>query len=158
MTYPADTQRFLREQKNTFSNPVGSTFRKELENLFAAFLSRSDSNTLMAILDRIIRIRAIQDFSPGQAVGFVFILKVVIRRNFEKEIEKFGLHPDLLRRESQIDDLALLAFDVYMRCREKLYEIKSQEAKNQVSGLLRRAGMVSEITNSTSSSKDNFFK
>ena len=47
--------------------------------------------------------------------------------------------------ESRIDDLALLAFDIYMKCREKLYDIRANEAKNQVSRLLQRAGMLSEI-------------
>ena len=154
-TYPADTQRFLREQKNTFSNPVGSTFRKELASLYAALLSGGDSSSLAAILDPVVRIRAIQDFSPGQAIGFVFLLKDVIRNTFEKEILEFSLYSELLSLESQIDDLALLAFDVYMKCRERLYEIRSREAKNHVSGLLKKAGLVTEIPESCASSRDN---
>jgi hypothetical protein len=154
-TYPTDTQRFLREQKNHFSNPVGSTFSKELASLYTAFLSGCDSSSLAAILDPIVRIRAIQDFSPGQAIGFIFLLKDVIRNTFEKEILEFGLHSELLCLESRIDDLALLAFDVYMNCRERLYEIRSREAKNHVSGLLKKAGLVSEIPDSCTSSKEN---
>jgi len=158
MTYPADARRFLREQKNTFSNPVGSTFRNELASLYASFLSGSDSDSLVAILDPIIRIRAIQDFSPGQALGFVFLLKDVIRKNFGKEIVEFNLHTELLSLESQIDDLALLAFDVYMKCRERLYEIRSREAKNHVSGLLKKAGLLVEIPDSSAPSRDNVLK
>jgi hypothetical protein len=41
--------------------------------------------------------------------------------------------------------MALLAFDVYMARREKLYEIRSNEAKNQVSNLLKKAGFICEI-------------
>jgi hypothetical protein len=145
MTYPVHARRFLREQKNSFSNPVGSTFKNELESLYASFLSGSDSDALAVILDPIIRIRAVQDFSPGQAVGFVFLLKNVIRKTFGMEIGEFNLHTELVSLESQIDDLALLAFDVYMKCRERLYEIKSREAKNHVSGLLKKAGLVVEI-------------
>jgi hypothetical protein len=40
--------------------------------------------------------------------------------------------------------MALLAFDLYMRCREKMYEIRANEAKNQVSALLRKKGLLSE--------------
>jgi hypothetical protein len=32
-----------------------------------------------------------------------------------------------------------------MSCREKLYDIRANEAKNQVSRLLQQAGMISEI-------------
>jgi hypothetical protein len=109
-------------------------------------------------LDPIIRIRAVQDFSPGQALRFVFLLKDVIRKNFGMEIGEFNLHTELQRLESQIDDLALLAFDVYMKCRERLYEIRSREAKNHVSGLLKKAGLVVEIPDSCAPSRDNILK
>ena len=56
--------------------------------------------------------------------------------------------------ESRIDDLALLAFDVYMNCREKLYEIKANEAKNQVSRLLKKAGMIVELPDKQSNLKN----
>lgn len=158
VTYPADAQRFLREQKNTFSNPVGSTFRKELAGLYAALLSGNESDSLVDILDPIIRIRAVQDFTPGQAVGFVFLLKDVIRKTFHKEISEFGLQSEHLGLESRIDDLALLAFDVYMKCRERLYEIRSREVKNHVSGLLKKAGLVHEISDSPVSSRENVLK
>jgi hypothetical protein len=47
--------------------------------------------------------------------------------------------------ESRIDGLALLCFDVYMKRREKLYEIRANEAKTRVSGLLRKAGLLSDL-------------
>ena len=47
--------------------------------------------------------------------------------------------------ESRIDETALLAFDIYMARREKLYEIRAKEAKTEVSRLLQRAGFMVEI-------------
>jgi len=32
-----------------------------------------------------------------------------------------------------------------MKCREKIYEISANHAKNQVSGLLRKSGLICEI-------------
>jgi hypothetical protein len=46
-----------------------------------------------------------------------------------------------LEIESRIDGLALLCFEVYMKRREKLYELRINEVKNQVSGLMRRTGL-----------------
>jgi hypothetical protein len=78
-------------------------------------------------LDQIIRIRAIQNFSPSQAVAFVFFLKTVIREALEEDIKQSGIKEELLVIETRIDQLALLAFDQYMVCREKLYDLKANE-------------------------------
>ena len=46
--------------------------------------------------------------------------------------------------ESRIDGLGLLAFDVYSKRREKIYEIRANEMKGRVSLLLRKAGITDE--------------
>ncbi len=144
-TYPDDAQRFLTKQKDRFANPVGTTISKEIENLYDELIEGLEPDRVSPLLDRIIRIRAVQDFSPSQAVKFVFLLKKAIKKEILKEILEDQLSEDLAMIESRIDDLALLAFDLYMNCREKLYDIRANEAKNQVSRLLQRAGMLSEI-------------
>ena len=144
-TYPADTKRFLKKQKDQFSNPVGYTISKEIENLYKELLQGVDPDRVSPILDGIIRIRAVQDFSPSQAIVFIFLLKRVIREELDTEIREKHLSDELLRFESKIDELALLAFDIYMKCREKIYEIRVNETINQVSRLLKRVDMISEI-------------
>jgi hypothetical protein len=144
-TYPDDAQRFLTKQKDRFANPVGTTISKEIENLYDELIEGLEPDRVSPLLDRIIRIRAIQDFSPSQAVNFVFLLKKAIKKETSNEILEDQLSEDLTIMESRIDDLALLAFDIYMGCREKLYDIRANEAKNQVSRLLQQAGMISEI-------------
>jgi hypothetical protein len=76
-----------------------------------------------------IRIRAVQDFLPSKAIGFVFLLKRVIQEELGREVRERGLGEELLDFERQIDDLALLAFDVYMQCREKIFEVRIREVK-----------------------------
>jgi hypothetical protein len=39
--------------------------------------------------------------------------------------------------EGRIDQMALLAFDLFMRCRERIYEIKENEAKRRTALLER---------------------
>jgi len=41
--------------------------------------------------------------------------------------------------------MVLRGFDLYTNCRERIYEIRAKEAKNQVSRLLQRAGLLCEI-------------
>jgi hypothetical protein len=144
-SYPADTQRFLKKQKDPFANPVRHTISKELENIYRELLKGVDRERIAPFLDRIIRIRAIQDFSPSQAIFFIFLLKRVIREVLEKEIRENQLYDALTVLESEIDDLALIAFDVYMKCREKIYALSANEARNQVYRLLHKKGLLVEI-------------
>lgn len=143
--YPTDTKRFLKKRKDQFANPVGYTISKEIENLYKELLQGLDPERVSPILDRIIRIRAVQDCSPSQATAFIFLLKKVIREKLETEVQKSGLSDELSIFESRIDDLALLTFDIYMKCREKIYEIRVNEMKNQVYRLLQRANLIAEI-------------
>jgi hypothetical protein len=152
-TYPSDAKRFLAKQKDPFANPVGTTISGEIEHIYEELLDGLDPDRIAPYLDGIIRIRAVQDFTPSQAMAFVFLLKKVIRSELENEIREGLLSDELLEFEARIDRLALLAFDIYMKCREKLYEIRANEAKNHVSSLLRRTGLVCEIPGGMGSEK-----
>jgi hypothetical protein len=145
-TYPADSQRFLREQKDRFANPVGSTLSRAVETLYHELLHGMDSEKVNAALDEIVRIRAVQDFSPAGAVAFMFLLKKVLKEELHQEFkENAAAWEELLALESRVDEMALRGFDLYMKCRERIYEIRAKEAKNQVSRLLQKAGLLSEI-------------
>ncbi|MBN2125723.1 MAG: RsbRD N-terminal domain-containing protein [Deltaproteobacteria bacterium] len=144
-TYPADAHRFLKAQKDRFANPVGFTISEQIENLFGGLLQGADNEGLFSALDRIIRIRAVQDFSPSRAVAFVFGLKRIILEECEKELRGMDSTEELARFQDRIDEVGLLAFDVYMKCREHLFGIRVNEVKTHVSRLLERAGLVCEI-------------
>lgn len=144
-TYPTDAQRFLKRQKDPFANPVGTTIKAEAEKLYKELLQGMDPGHLSLFLDGIIRIRAVQDFTPSQAISFVFLLKNIIREEVGKEIRGQQLLDELMIFESRFDEVALLAFDVYMKRREKIYEIRANETKNQVARLLSKAGLTCEI-------------
>ena len=145
-TYPSDAQRFLRKQKDPFANPVGSTLSRQIETFYHEIIGPADPEKVGAVLDALIRVRAVQEFSPSGAIGFLFLLKKLIREETVKEVEKDRmLQEDLLALEARLDDAALAGFDVYMRCKEQVYEIRAREARSHVSGLLRRAGLISEV-------------
>ncbi|MDL1958324.1 MAG: RsbRD N-terminal domain-containing protein [Deltaproteobacteria bacterium] len=122
-TYPAETVKFFRHQRNRFANPLGAAISETMGPLFDELLNENNPQNISSLLDRIIRIRAVQEFEPSSAVAVVFLLKKVIRDELKKDIEKDGLIKveDLLEFESRIDYCALLAFDVYMKCRETIW-------------------------------------
>ena len=140
-SYPPETAIFLRKEKNRFDNPMGYRISEGLEGLYGALLQELERDQVLTCLDEIIRIRALQDFAPSQALAFIFLLKNVIRQELAEEIQTENLAAEILDLESRIDGLALLGFDVYTKRREKIYEIKADEAKRRISGLMRKAGI-----------------
>ena len=128
-TYPIDTATLMRKEKDRFANPVGSTISREIEVLFRKLCEGSRDEKCQASLDAILKIRSVQDFSPSNAVGFVFLLKRAIGETLKNEIYKEPFIDEWLRLQSRIDDLALQAFDAYMDCREKVCEIRINQAK-----------------------------
>ena len=83
-----------------------------------------------------IRIRAVQDLSPAEAVGFVFDLKPIVRKILGPEPAPAA--KDEIDLEEKIDRLALAAFDVYMKCREQMWSIRAREIRHQSLGILER--------------------
>lgn len=86
-----------------------------------------------------------QDFSASQAVSFIFLLKKVIREEIEEELKDNQSSLELAAFEVKIDELALLSFDIFMRCREKIYDLKAQEIKRMTFKLLQRANLICEM-------------
>lgn len=119
-SYPAQTLPFLRGEQDPFRNPVGHTLRESLTILAGELMGKMDRQRIAQALDAIIRMRAVQDFGPSDAVRFVFDLRTAIR-------EWRGAVPDSL--ESRIDELALLAFDHYMGCREQIFALRINELR-----------------------------
>jgi hypothetical protein len=144
-SYPENTQRFLKKEKDQFSNPVGMVIKSETEILFDELTTEGDLGRASSSLDNLIRVRAIQDFKPSQAVAFVLQLKSIIREEMGKHALENGSLGELEALENRIDKAALLAFDIYTECRQKIYELRVNEVKNQVGRLLERANLVCEI-------------
>jgi hypothetical protein len=145
-SYPPDAQRFLKREKNRFANPVGQTIAEDVEIIFDAIIQGDEMNKIRSNLDNIIRIRAVQDFTPSQAVGFVLSLKKVIRDELKKGGEHTAEASDELEKlDERIDNMALAAFDIYSQCRHKLFELRINETRNQVSRLLKLANLTIEI-------------
>jgi len=149
-SYSAETSKFFRDRSKRFANPVGSTIYQSIESLFEEILDdKSVPERLSLFLDNIIRIRAIQDFSASQAVAFIFSIKDIIRNEIaiatrsDKALPE-SLLAELREMDAKIDALALMSFDIFMQCREKLYEIKANEARNMTYRLLQQAKIITE--------------
>lgn len=146
-TYPPNTSRFLRRERDRFINPVGHTISREIGVLFEELVGGMDVDRISSSLENIIKIRSVQDFSPSEGVGFVLLLKKTIREKLGSEISDVRIFEQWSTLESKIDTMALLAFDIYMKCREKIFEIKVNEVKGETQRILRlleRTSLISE--------------
>lgn len=146
-TYPPNTSRFLRRERDRFINPVGYTISREIGVLFEELVGGMDVERISSSLENILKIRSVQDFSPSEGVGFILLLKKTIREKLGGEISDVRIFEEWSTLESKIDTMALLAFDIYMKCREKIFEIKVNEVKGETQRILRlleRTSLISE--------------
>ncbi|MBL0712623.1 MAG: RsbRD N-terminal domain-containing protein [Desulfosarcina sp.] len=143
-TYPPETARFLKANPDAFTNPVGGTAKRSLEALLEALLENAAPEKLAGILDPLIRIRAVQTmFTPSQATAFILDLKPIIRTILsDKIIEDPQDRHALQAFENCIDRLLLIAFDIFIRCREKIYHLKATEEQSKIYRAFARAGLV----------------
>jgi hypothetical protein len=141
-TYPKDTSRFIQREQDPFSNPVGNVTRNNIDELFNQLLhEKTDPQFLMNHIDPILRIRAIQNFSASDAVCFIPDLKPIVRKLMREQ--KFPLElDDYVAFEMRVDQLVLYAFDVFMSCKEKIYDLKANEVRNQSFEALERANLL----------------
>jgi hypothetical protein len=118
-------------------NPVGSATHKSLEDTFSCIFEPMDSDALEAALDPVIRIRAVQSFTPAQAVGFVFELKSIVKTVMST--------PQDDTFDRKVDQIGLAAFNRFMKCREEIFLLKANEAKRRIHSAFKRAGLVTEL-------------
>ena len=143
-TYAPDTAEFLKSKQDQFANPVGGTMFNGLKGLLDQLEHSMDPEIITSHLDPIIRIRAVQKFTPSQATAFILSLKKVLRENLNKELRDRSVAAELIAFESKIDQLCLMAFDIYMQCREKIFQISANETRNRTFRAFERAGLISE--------------
>jgi hypothetical protein len=142
--YPSETSLFLKKQ-DQFANPVGYTLAQGTEAIFDGLLRADDAENSASFLDSIIRIKAVQEGPPSRALVFIFLLKGIIREILGPAVQEHTIAEELAALESSIDAVGLRAFDSFMKCREKIYELKANETRNMTYRLLEKAQMLCKI-------------
>ncbi|HOD14397.1 MAG TPA: RsbRD N-terminal domain-containing protein [Spirochaetota bacterium] len=139
-SYQPETALFFNNNSNQFKNPAGILIKKSIETL-ALFVLKgsdpgggsdpgtgSDRDAATRALTDILSLRAVQDFSPSGAVDFIPALRGIVR-----EVAGADAATQL---EARIDELLLMAFDIYQERREKISGLRVRELRG---GMLRAA-------------------
>ncbi|MDD3620167.1 MAG: RsbRD N-terminal domain-containing protein [Desulfobulbaceae bacterium] len=125
-----DSSAFFKQSRDQIANPIGSNIRAGLTGVLELLLSGSRPEDYSPHLDKVIRIRAVQDFSPSQAVVPFLELKWVIRQVLSEDTNTRSLVPELQQLDLEIDRIALAAFDKYAQCRDQLHQVRIKELKS----------------------------
>jgi hypothetical protein len=137
--FPAESAKFIAREKDRFKNPIGSTLQTGTTDLLDALVAGGDADARRAAIEGMIRLRAVQADKASDAVSFLFALRDTVASTLRGKADP----KDLGAFETTIESLVLDAFDLYMQCREKVFEIRLAELKNRTFKLLEREGEVS---------------
>ncbi|MBO4301604.1 MAG: RsbRD N-terminal domain-containing protein [Desulfovibrio sp.] len=139
-TYPLETTGFLRTKKDPFGNPVADMTQEAASALYDAIIGESvDIEATRKALDRFIKLRAVQKFTPSQGLGVFSLMKPLLRKHVLPELLAPRKLSEYLEVESRLDSLTLLAFDMYVKDREIVAESRITEIRNQYAQLARWA-------------------
>ncbi len=134
--YVRDASAAFGKQKNQFANPVGHSLREGTLAIFEALLEDQDAEKIRQHLVEMVKIRAVQQFEPSAALDFIFQLKTIVREEAAAVLENGDVSAEFQMFERRVDEVALAAFDVYVECREKVFEIRSSELRRSVSWIV----------------------
>jgi len=129
-TYEPEMVRFLKKEKNQFSNPVRNTILTSLEKIIDSMLNGIGVEEYHGLED-MIKLRAVQEFSPSEALSFLFNLKKIIRKGLLESKQSDQIISEACIMDEKFDTLYALAFDIYNDCRTKIQEIKMAEIKSR---------------------------
>lgn len=124
------SSKFFRKEGDRFANPVGGVTKEALEALFLLLVKNAEPEQMVEPLNKIMSLRAIQDFAPSQAVSPIHAVKHITRDILAADKERCHLVKDLYDFEFAVDMAVLAAFDLYVQCRERLYRVRIDEIKS----------------------------
>ncbi len=135
---PHKLPEFLGKDSNRFDNPIGAITHETIEDVFNLFLEDFTQESLEETLDPVVRIRAVQSFSASEAVSFVFALKRIAESIIDEKL--------LREFDKLVDQIALAAFNRFLKCREEIFLLKALESKRRIHRAFERAGLVAELS------------
>ena len=135
--YSDEYRRFLSGGDDRFANPVGAVLKEGLERTLEVLAAGGASKDCAEALEPIIRIRAVQEQPPSEALAFVPLLKSAAREVAGQGGREGGLEQMLTELDARVDALMLVAFDVYTECRQAIFELRVNEFRRNAGFAVR---------------------
>jgi hypothetical protein len=137
-SYSAPAAQLIRGTPDPTRNPLGYRIHEGTEAVLRLLiLPDASRDAWLAAMDPMMRTQAVRGQSASEAIGFVFLLKRAIRAVFGGSLDAAAR--DAL--DQRVDELALVAFDAYSRCRDDIQEIRVRAMRRRVATIYDRLGM-----------------
>ncbi len=136
-TYPPETASFIKGENDPFLNPLGRALDDTGELLLKIVVSGAERQEVEQDLGDIVRMRAVQGFSPSQALCFMKEMKEAVWKGVLPAMTEGEFVQDWRALESRLDEAMLVAFDLYVASAKRIDEIRINEAKAEKERLLR---------------------
>lgn len=142
-SYPVEARKYFKKVNSEFTNPVGASLYHSLDKLLQTLLSDApDADAVNENVHMILRIKAVQEVLPSQAVSFVPALKQIVEQVCGKALKDAGVTTqEWLDFYSDLDTVGLYAFDSYSESRELIYKMRLDQIR-QTNDILVRADLV----------------
>ena len=131
----------IKKDGDRFGNPLVYTISTALETILDELIDGIRTAKTDEALEDVVKIRSLQSEKPSKALDFLFRLKTIIENQLHIAESDNAGNENTKEIYSALDELILSAFDIFMRCREKIYEIRSNEIKRRSYKLWERAGI-----------------
>ena len=137
-SYSAPAVQLIRGTPDPTRNPLGYRIHEGTEAVLRVLVTPdAGRDACLVALDPIMRTQAVRGQSPSEAIGFIFLLKRAGRAVWGGALD--AATRDAL--DQRVDDLALVAFDAYARCRDDIQEIRVRAIRRRVATIYDRLGM-----------------
>jgi len=123
-----------------FHDPVGDALRRGTASILETLLGEGGPAGAREGIDRIVRVRSVQALTAPRALSFVFLLRRALRDVAGGAGDAAEWEP----LDARLDALALEAFEIYVDCRERVFEIRAREAARANAVLIRRARLAGD--------------
>jgi hypothetical protein len=118
--YAEETASFLKHRQDRFANPVAYALREAMESIYEALVDHR--NVESSRLEYAIKIKAVQGHDPSEAVGFIHLLKDVVREKLAHPVAE----SESTDFESRIDRIAAVAMKMFLANRTKIAELATK--------------------------------
>ncbi len=129
--YPKQSRSLIGGVADRFSNPIGFTLSEGIEEIFSVLVGEKSLAEIDPALERLIKLRALQEADQAGPLGFLFSLKKIVRKSCGAYSSQFTEFGELLELEDRIDGIIRKAHGIYVQAREKILQLQVNEMKNK---------------------------
>ncbi|MDY6820717.1 MAG: hypothetical protein SVN78_03725 [Deferribacterota bacterium] len=136
---------YLEKERDPFLNPVKYIFKSALGSIFSYIFEDEELDLVSQDIEKLIKLLALNGPKASEVLGLFVFFKQHINALFmssfslEEKIDEYNEITNIF------DNLLLKIFDMYVQCREKIYEIRVNEIKRMTFPLLERSGLIERI-------------